>query len=197
MPHKHRYKGTTAMTTSTAATSDKAGTSLWIALIAALTVIGSFALACVAPLAAVAALAALTLRRTDGLILVVTAWVFNQLVGFILLSYPQTADTYAWGAAIGVSSVLGYLAATAIVARTGSNLLGALAAFAAAFVVYQLGLYAFGVATSYAGDTFSLAVVGEVLAINGIAFVGFLALHRAAVALSLVKPVQHGAAIAA
>ena len=109
------------MTTSTAATSDKAGTSLWIALIAALTVVGSYALACVAPLAAVAALAALTLRRTEGLILVVTAWIFNQIVGFLLLSYPHTPDTYAWGAAIGVASVLGYFAATAVVARTGSS----------------------------------------------------------------------------
>lgn len=185
------------MTTSTATTSDKAGTSLWIAVIAALTVVGSFALACVAPLAAVAALAALTLRRTEGLILVVTAWIFNQAVGFVLLSYPHTADTYAWGAAIGVASVLGYFAATVAVARTGSNLLGSIAAFVAAFVVYQLGLYVFGVATSYAGDFFSLAVVGEVLAINAVAFAGFLALHRAAVALSLVKPVQHGAALTA
>ena len=185
------------MTTSTAATSDKAGTSLWIALIAALTVVGSYALACVAPLAAVAALAALTLRRTEGLILVVTAWIFNQIVGFLLLSYPHTPDTYAWGAAIGVASVLGYFAATAVVARTGSSLLAAVVTFAVAFAGYQLGLYAFGIATSYAGDSFSLAIVGEVLAINAVAFAGFLALHRAAVALSLVKPVQHGAALAA
>ncbi|WP_295556110.1 hypothetical protein [uncultured Hyphomicrobium sp.] len=186
------------MTNSTsAATSGTAGSGLWIALIAGLTVIGSFALACVAPLAAVAALAALTLRRTEGLILVLVSWIVNQAVGFVLLSYPHTPDTYAWGAAIGAASVLGYFAASAVVGRTGSSLLAAAAAFAASFAVYQLALYIFGVATAYAGDSFSLAVVGEVLAINAVAYVGFLAIHRAAVALSLVKPPQHTAAVSA
>ncbi len=184
------------MTNATIAgrTSQAAGSGLWIALIAGLTVIGSYALACVAPLAAVAALAALTLRRTEGLILVVAAWAVNQLVGFTLLSYPHTSDTYAWGAAIGIASVLGYFAAAAVAPYARSPLLAAFVAFAAAFAVYQLGLYAFGVATSYAGDSFSLSVVGEVLAINAVAYVGFLLIHRAAVALSLVKPVGTAAA---
>lgn len=186
------------MTTSTAtSSSENTGSGVWIAFIAALTVVGSYGLACVAPMAAVAALAALTLNRTEGLILVVTAWIFNQIVGFVLLSYPHSADTYAWGAAIGVATVFGYFAATAVTARTGSGLLGSVAAFAAAFGVYQLGLYAFGIATAYTGDTFSLAIIGEVLAINAIAFVAFLAIHRAAVALSLVKPAHNNAALTA
>lgn len=187
------------MTNATAAgrTSDAAGSGLWIALIAGLTVIGSFALACVAPMAAVAALAALTLRRTQGLLLVLVAWVVNQAVGFVLLSYPHTTDTYAWGAAIGVASVLGYVAAAAVAPRAKSTLVATLIAFAAAFVVYQAALYAFGVATSYAGDSFSLSVVGEVLAINAVAYAGFLLIHRAAVALSLVKPAASGATISA
>lgn len=177
------------MTDRTAAT----GAGLWISLIAGLTVIGSYALACVAPMAAVAALAVLTMRRGEGLALVVVAWLVNQTVGFALLSYPHTADTYAWGAAIGVAAVLGYSAAAAITPFVRSTLLAAAAAFAVAFAVYQFALYAFGVATSYAGDSFSIAIVGEVLAINAVAYVGFLALHRAAIALSLVKPVHHAA----
>lgn len=186
------------MTNSTsAATSDTAGTGLWIALIAGLTVIGSYALACVAPLAAVAALAALTLRRTEGLILVVAAWVINQAVGFVLLSYPHTPDTYAWGAAIGIAAVLGYFAASAAAGRTGSVLLTAAVAFAVAFTVYQLALFAYGLAIGYGGDSFSTAIVGEVLAINAAAYVGFLAIHRAAVALSLVKPARHAAPVSA
>lgn len=182
---------------ATGRTSETAGTGLWIALIAGLTVIGSFALACVAPLAAVAALAALTLRRTEGLILVVVAWLVNQVVGFVLLSYPHTPDTYAWGAAIGVAAVLGYFAAAAVIPHVRGTLLAAAAAFAAAFAVYQIALYAFGVVTSYAGDSFSLAVVGEVLAINAVAYVGFLVIHRAAIALALVKPVRHAAPVSA
>ena len=174
--------------TAAAATS---GTGLWIALIAGLTVIGSYGLACVAPLAAVAALAALTLSRTEGLALVVVAWIVNQAVGFALLSYPHAPDTYAWGAAIGIAAVLGYVAAAGATPYVKSKLLAPAVAFAVAFAVYQIALYAFGVATSYAGDSFSLAVVGEVLGINAAAYVAFLAIHRAAVALSLVKPVEH------
>lgn len=175
------------------ATSGTAGPGTWIALIAGLTVMGSFALACVAPLAAVGALAALTLRRTEGLVLVLAAWLANQAVGFLLLSYPHTLDTYAWGAAIGVAAVLGYLAAAVVAPRIRSSLLATGAAFVAAFAVYQLVLYAFGLATAYAGDSFSLAIVGEVLAINAVAYVGFLVIHRAAVALTLIKPVPHAA----
>jgi uncharacterized membrane protein len=186
-----------ANATAAARTSENAGANLWIALIAGLTVVGSYGLACVAPLAAVAALAALTLRRTEGLILVLAAWVVNQAVGFVLLSYPHTADTYAWGAAIGAASVLGYCAAVAVTPYVKWALLAALVAFAAAFVVYQFALYVFGVATSYAGDSFSLAVVGEVLLINAVAYVAFLAIHRAAVALALVKPVQPAATVSA
>jgi hypothetical protein len=181
------------MTTGKAATgaaSETSGANLWIAFIAGLTVIGSYGFACVAPLAAVAALAALTLRRTEGLLLVLIAWVANQVVGFTLLSYPHTADTYAWGAAIGVAAVLGYVAAVAVTPVVTSRLAAALVAFAAAFAAYQLALYAFGVATGYAGDSFSLSVVGDVLVINAVAYVGFLLLHRAAVALALVKPAQ-------
>lgn len=187
------------MTNATTAerTSETAGSGLWIALVAGLTVIGSFALACVAPMAAVAALAALTLRRTEGLILVVAAWIVNQAVGFVLLSYPHTPDTYAWGAAIGAASVLGYFAAAAVAPRAKSAIVATLVAFAAAFIVYQVALYAFGVATSYAGDSFSLSVVGEVLGINAVAYAGFLLIHRAAVALSLVKPAASGATISA
>lgn len=185
------------MTNSTAATSDTAGTGLWIALIAGLTVIGSFAFACVAPLAAVAALAALTLRRAEGLLLVVAAWIVNQAVGFVLLSYPHTPDTYGWGAAIGVAAVLGYFAAAAVTPVTKSPLLTTLLTFAAAFVAYQLALFAYGLAVAYAGDSFSVAIVGEVLTINAIAYAGFLAVHRVGVALSLVKSLQHTAAVSA
>src|SRR5262245_54229226 len=106
--------------TMTNTNSTAAGTTLWIALIAGLTVLGSFAYACAAPFAAVAALAALTLNRTEGLILVATAWVINQAVGFVLLSYPHTADTYAWGVTIGLATVLGFVAAH-FVTRAGQS----------------------------------------------------------------------------
>jgi hypothetical protein len=48
--------------------------ALWIALVAALAVGASLAFACATPLAAIAALASLTMRRVEGVALVVTAW---------------------------------------------------------------------------------------------------------------------------
>ncbi len=174
-------------------TSDITATGLWIALIAGMSVLGSFAFACVAPLAAISALAARTMGRAEGLALVVTAWVVNQAVGFLLLSYPHSAESYAWGAALGVASVLSYFAATAATSFVKPTLPATVAAFVAAFAIYQLALYAFGVATSYTGDSFSMAIVSEVFWINAVAFVGFLIVHRAAVALTLMKPAQPSA----
>jgi hypothetical protein len=156
-----------------------AGTAIWIALISGLTVLGSFAFACAAPLAAVAALAALKMERSDGVALVTLSWLANQIVGFALLSYPHTIDSYAWGAAIGLSAVLGFFAARA---ATQSSLPQPIAV---AFVVSFAGI-----AFSYEGDAFSTAVVAEIFAVNFVAYVGFMLVHRAAIALSLLKPAR-------
>jgi hypothetical protein len=165
-----------------------AGTAIWIALISGLTVLGSFAFACAAPLAAVAALAALKMERSDGVALVTLSWLANQIVGFALLSYPHTIDSYAWGAAIGLSAVLGFFAARA---ATQSSLPQPIAvAFVVSFAAYQAGLYAAGIAFSYEGDAFSTAVVAEIFAVNFVAYVGFMLVHRAAIALSLLKPAR-------
>lgn len=177
--------------------SSTSATGLWIALIAGLTVLGSFAFACAAPLAAIAALAALTMSRNDGLALVIVAWLANQVAGFLLLSYPHTADSYGWGLAIGLAGVLGYVAAVAAARFALPTALRIVVVFAAAFFAYQAGLAAYGFAVSYGGDAFSAAIVGEVLAINAVAYAGFLAVHRAAVALSLIKPAAQPTAHAA
>jgi hypothetical protein len=177
--------------------TSQTGTAIWIALIAGLTVVGSFAYACAAPLAAVAALAALRMGRAEGLALVVVSWLANQFVGFVLLSYPHTVDSYAWGAAIGVSAIFGFLAARAATQTKLSEPVALAVAFAVAFVIYQIGLYAAGVAFAYEGDAFSTSIVTEVLTINVVAYVGFLLIHRAAVALALVKPARPSAQVAA
>jgi hypothetical protein len=184
---------TDRIATNGGSAASQTGTTIWIALIAGLTVVGSFAYACAAPLAAVAALAALKMGRTEGLVLVVVSWLANQLVGFLLLSYPHTADSYAWGAAIGIGAVLGFLAARAATSANLSQPVALVVAFAVAFVVYQIALYLAGVAFGYEGDAFSAAIVGEVLAINLVAYVGFVLAHGAAVAFSLLKPARTSA----
>jgi len=173
------------------------GSAVWIALIAGLTVIGSFIFACAAPLAAVAALAALKFERGEGLALVVVSWFINQAVGFVLLSYPHTADSYAWGAAIGVAAVLGYLAADAATRFSMPAPLAWIVSFAVAFIVYQIGLYAAGVAFAYEGNAFSADIVTEVLVINTIAYAGFIVLHLASVALTSARPAVASKAVRA
>lgn len=180
------------MTTPSATDDDArlaryAAPTLWVALIAGLSVGGSYAYACAAPLAAVAALAAIKMGRDSGLALVVAAWLANQIVGYGLLDYPQTADSFAWGAAIGLAAVAGFLGARSLQGSRAHPAATLSLAFVAAFVVYQTGLYAAGFVLGASEAAFSLEVVGLVLQINVVAFAGLLLLHRAAVALAWIR----------
>lgn len=156
-------------------------TTLWIALIAALSVGGSYAYACAAPLAAVAALAATKMDRGSGLGLVIAAWLASQAVGYGLLDYPQTANSFAWGGAIGLAAVAGYAGARSLAGARLPQVAALCLALVAAFVLYETALYAAGFALGASEEVFSLAVVGRILAINAVAFVGLLVLHRVAV----------------
>lgn len=168
--------------------SPAAANALWVALIAALTIGGSFVYACAAPFAAIAALAATKMDRANGLWLVVVAWIVNQAVGFGLLNYPLDASTFAWGGAIGLGTLAGFAAARAAVANARLPLVVALAvAFTAAFVVYELALYAASFALGASDEAFSMDVVGYILRINAVSFAGLLLLHRAAVALAWIR----------
>jgi len=171
--------------------SHPAATALWVTLIAALTVGGSLLLACVAPFAAIAALAAAKMDRWSGLALVVVAWVANQAVGFGLLDYPHTASTVAWGVAIGLATVAGFLSARVVV-MAGKSPAVTLpvtlpAALLTAFAVYEAALYATGLWLGASDTAFSFDVVRDILAINAVSFAGLLALHRIAVALAWVS----------
>jgi hypothetical protein len=166
--------------------SPRLATTIWIALLAALTVGGSLAFACAAPLAAIAALAGCKMERTSGLSLVVSAWLSNQIVGYGILGYPQTADSFAWGAAIGVASLLAFLAAHAAAASVGHRMLGLVAGFAAAFAVYEFALYLVGIPLSASAKAFSAPIVERIFEINVVSFAGLLILHRLALATSLL-----------
>src|SRR6478672_11457090 len=83
---------------------------LWLALVVGASVGLSLGFACAMPFAAFAAAAALTLPRRGALALILSVWFANQLVGFTALSYPLTASTFEWGAALGAVAVLATLA---------------------------------------------------------------------------------------
>jgi len=76
-------------------------------VLTAAAILFSFAFACATPFPALTALAALHLRRSDALALTGIAWVANQAIGYGLLGYPQTWDSFAWGGVIGVSAFAG------------------------------------------------------------------------------------------
>jgi hypothetical protein len=162
--------------------------AIWMVLIAALSVAGSLAFACAAPLAAIAALAALTMRRMEGVALVVVAWLANQIVGFGFLHYPLEASTFGWGAAIGAGAVAGFLVAHPVTNARLPSLVALILALLVSFAVYEVALYGYGLAVGDSGESFTAEIVGRIFLINAVAFAGLLLLHRAAVALALLRP---------
>jgi len=165
----------------------KAAMALWVALVVALSISGSLVFACAVPLAAIAALAATKMRVLDGLALVAIAWIANQTLGFVVLGYPQTWNSFAWGAAIGAATMLGFLGACVVAGAKLSEMAVLAAAFLAAFALYEAGLYAAAAILPSSEKTFSSAVVGHVFIVNVIAFAGLLLFHRLAIALSLLR----------
>ncbi|AGK57266.1 hypothetical protein HYPDE_27933 [Hyphomicrobium denitrificans 1NES1] len=166
------------------------GTIVMIVLVAALSIMGSWAFACAAPLAAVAALAGFAMSRKTGLTLVVTAWLSNQIVGFGFLHYPQTFDTFAWGAAIGISAIVAFLAVHAAVGRLQSQspILTLPLTFVVAFAVYQLVLFVAGYPLEGSEATLSGDIVARVFEVNLASFAGLLLLQWAWG--SFVRPVS-------
>jgi hypothetical protein len=165
-----------------------AALALWVALVAGLSVTGSLAFACAAPLAAIAALAATKMRAGEGVALVVAAWLANQIVGYVVLGYPQTWDSFAWGAAIGTTAVIGFGAARAVVRPAMPELVALAVALGAAFIAYEATLFAATAVLPSGDEAFSLSVVARIFAINAIAFAGLVLLHRGAIALHLLRP---------
>ncbi len=138
---------------------------VWSALLAGVGTTLGFVLVCIAPFVAVATLAARTLPARYAFGAVVAMWSLNQFVGFTFLHYPHAATTYGWGLAMGVAALL----AMAVARRVAAPIF----AFAAAFVVDELALFAYGAGIGEHGG-FTPAIVAEVLLGNlvGLALLG-------------------------
>ena len=148
---------------------------LWMALIGALSIGGTLAFACGAPFAAIAALAAIGLNRVEGLLTVLAAWILNQLFGFAVLGYPMEGLSLVWAALIGAAMVAGFVAARLSASVTSPSVAAALA-FAAAFIVFQGAIFASGLVLG-GSEAFTIEAIAWVLALNGLAYAGFLTLH--------------------
>jgi hypothetical protein len=164
---------------------------VWIVFLTVASRAFSRVFACAAPFAALATLAALNVRRPDAYILTVLVWLANQAVGYGLLNYPRTSDSVAWGIAIGIAALL----ATHTVIALGPRPLrsgpigGAAVGFLAAFVVYEVALYAAAFVLPSSDAAFSLATILYVLKVNVAGLAVLVALSFGARAIGLARPV--------
>lgn len=168
---------------------------LWILLLTGASVFVTLGMACATPFAALATLAALHMSRRDGLALIGIAWLADQAVGYGMLGYPRTANSFAWGVILGVGAFVALLAAQALAGRLrdrGAVLAGGLA-FAGAFVAYEGVLVAATAVLASGAEAFSLPIVGWVLRVNLLSLLGLLILYRLAVWIGLVTRAPLGA----
>jgi hypothetical protein len=168
---------------------------LWILLLTAASVFVTLGMACGTPFAALVTLAALYMSRRDGLALIGIAWLADQAVGYGLLGYPRTANSFAWGVILGVGAFVALLAAQALADRLrarGAVLTGA-AGFAGAFVAHQAVLVAATTVLASGSEAFSLPIVAWVLRGNLLSLAGLLILYRLAVWIGLVTRSPLGA----
>lgn len=151
----------------------------WPSTLAAATVLGSFALACVFPFSAVAALAALTLDRRAGSTLVAAVWAVNQAVGFFLLSFPWDGQAVGHGIAILGATLAGFEAARFTARGVGGNLfIRGGAALVVAFVVYEVLLLAYAQVGGGA-ENFTAEIVAQVAINDALWFMGLMVLRFA------------------
>lgn len=168
-------------------------TAAWPASLAAATVLGSWALACVFPFAAMAALAALTMNRRAGIALVAIIWAANQFVGFFILSFPWEAQAVGHGIAILGCTLAGFAAARFAANRiaVGSSL-RSVAALASAFVVYlalMRGYAQFGGGL----ENFTLEINAAVALNDALWFAGLMALRFALSTITGERPLRAAA----
>lgn len=165
--------------------SESSKTTVWIALITVSSVLFSLGFACATPFAALAAVAGSKMTRVNGLALVAASWLANQAVGYLVLDYPRTPDSFGWGIAIGAGALLATVAAHELNRLALRPIVNTVAAFAVAFVVYQAALYS-ATAVLSSGGGFALSVILYVGKINVLGFAALLAVYHLAVAAGLM-----------
>ncbi|HEX9168704.1 MAG TPA: hypothetical protein VF886_07240 [Roseiarcus sp.] len=155
--------------------------ALWVVIVTISSIAFSYIFACATPFAALGALAGTRMRVGAGLALVAAAWAANQLIGFFILSYPRTWDSFGWGAAIGIAALLATMISGLASTLARSPFRSSLIAFGAAFAAYEGALFAATAILPASAAAFSLPIVARILAINGAAFIGLLFIQRLAV----------------
>ena len=133
----------------------------WPAVLAAATIVGSLAAACMMPFAALAVVVAVSMPPRRAVLTVTAIFAANQAIGFLFLGFPLALYTFAWGAAIGIATLAALATARPIAGPSNDlNAARTMLAGAAAFAVYEALLFAF--ATQVGGvETFTPAIVAQ------------------------------------
>jgi hypothetical protein len=160
---------------------------IWLILLLLSSLVFTLGFACAAPLAAFGAIAAVAFSRRDALILCGVVWLVNQVVGYTILRYPWSVTSVSWGLVLGGATIIASLSSRWIYRHSKTPYLFRLiAAFIAAFVVFEVSLYAVTLFVLGGVQDFTADIVIKILAINGGAFVGLLALHWLAVTVGFI-----------
>jgi hypothetical protein len=134
--------------------------------------------ACATPFEAIGAAAAITLGRRDALLVSGVTWLINQCVGYGMLGYPWTFTSVAWGLALGVATLLATVAAGGIyrMRRAIPGVLRFGVAFAAAFIVFEAGIFAGALFLGGLQD-FTIGIISYVFVINTATFLGLVVIY--------------------
>lgn len=151
----------------------------WFAMLVAASIGLSTTFACATPLVAFGVAAALTLPPRDALRLIGVVWFTDQVFGYTVLHYPQTANSAAWGLIMGAAALLATVAAQQTLQRSEGRpkTVAALAVFLVGFVVYQIALVVPALLGLGGLGGFKPAVIARVFTINASAFVGLMVLN--------------------
>lgn len=119
---------------------EKSGNAfIWLALFTLASVLFTLVFACSTPFSAFAAAAVLMLTRRHAIALMLFVWIANQAIGYGMLHYPETGDSFLWGGIIGIAAVGSAYVASAVHQRHffRSNLAHAAVVFLVAVCFYQ------------------------------------------------------------
>lgn len=144
----------------------------WPAVLVLGTTAASYALACVTPFAAIATAAAAFAGRREASALSAATWLANQLVGYLFLGYPPTADSFAWGAVIGLAALCATFTAGFVLQSAPRRLgLGLAAALLAAFATDEVVLFGASWFLPASPEAFALSVLVPLFATNLVALI--------------------------
>jgi hypothetical protein len=166
----------------------------WIALLTGATIFGSFIFACATPFPALGALAALHMNRRDAFALTGINWAANQIIGYGFLHYPQSLESFAWGAWIGMAALAATAAAIATesFARRAGRLASAVPAFVIAVATYECVLYVATVFLPSEPGAFGFKIVLYIVEVNAFAFAGLIILQRIGRMTGIAAQREHG-----